>query len=176
MKSLEFIFQETKIHFLMDYEGHVMVNATEMAQAFGKRTDVFLKTEHVKAFISAAIRPPYGGRIKVNSIEDLVKNRGRNGVFFHRALALKFAAWLDPEFEVWVFTEIDELLFGNYKKHWEAHAAQEKARIEMEELKRKMLSDPDVDTVRSYFEHENMFKNAKSAKTNAIKNQLRLFE
>jgi hypothetical protein len=32
----------------------------------------------------------------------------------HRVLALKFAAWLSPDFELWVYTTIDKLLFGKY--------------------------------------------------------------
>ena len=34
----------------------------------------------------------------------------------HRVLALKFAAWLDPVFEVWVYTTIDDILFGRYRQ------------------------------------------------------------
>lgn len=32
----------------------------------------------------------------------------------HRILALKFAAWLSPDFELWVYSTIDKLLFGKY--------------------------------------------------------------
>ena len=32
----------------------------------------------------------------------------------HRILALKFAAWLNPELELWVYETIDEILFGEY--------------------------------------------------------------
>lgn len=31
----------------------------------------------------------------------------------HRILALKFAAWLDPEFELWVYQTIDDIIFGS---------------------------------------------------------------
>jgi hypothetical protein len=30
----------------------------------------------------------------------------------HRVLAIKFAAWLSPRFELWVYLTIDQLLFG----------------------------------------------------------------
>ena len=54
MKTLEFIYQETEIHFLVNpLDKNVMVNATEMAKLFGKETRVFLKTDHAKAFIEA---------------------------------------------------------------------------------------------------------------------------
>ena len=114
MKTLEFIYQEKEIHFLVNpNDKNVMINATEMAKMFGKRTNVFLKTDHAKAFIeelertlnggrSETIRTPYGVRI--------IENRSRNGVYFNEILALKFAAWLDPKFEIWVYQTIRELL------------------------------------------------------------------
>ena len=43
MKALEFIYQDTEIAFLLGTEKNVMVNATEMAKAFGKRTSDFLQ-------------------------------------------------------------------------------------------------------------------------------------
>ena len=168
MKTLEFIYQENEIHFLVNpTDKNVMINATEMAKMFGKRTDHFLKTDHAKAFIDACNLPPNGGR--------LIENRGRNGVYFERRLALKFAAWLDPKFEVWVFSTIDEIVYGNYQKHWEAHAAQEKARLEMETLERKLKTSPDLETVNKYFDAVKSFKAPKAAKTWAIRNQLKLF-
>lgn len=55
MRTLEFIYQETEIHFLVNpMDKNVMVNATEMAKLFGKETRVFLKSDHAKAFIKAA--------------------------------------------------------------------------------------------------------------------------
>ena len=29
-------------------------------------------------------------------------------------MALKFAAWLNPDFEIWVYSTIDNILFGSY--------------------------------------------------------------
>ena len=29
-------------------------------------------------------------------------------------LAIKYAAWLNPDFELWVYTTIDNILFGSY--------------------------------------------------------------
>lgn len=168
MKTLEFIYQETEIHFcIYGDDKDVMVNASEMAQLFERRTKDFLKTEHAKAFIKVAKRAPNGARI--------IENRGRNGIYFNKRLALKFAAWLSPEFEYWVYSTIDEIVFGNYKKHWQAHAQQEAAKIKMQELKEQMLSSPTAEVVRNYFEQERILKEAKNAKTRAIKNQLNLF-
>ena len=119
---LEYIFQETKIHFLLENEENVMVNATEMAKIIKRRTKDFLKTEQTKVFTEALKRALNGAQI--------IDDRGRNGIYFERRLALKFAAWLDPDFELWVFSKIDEILFGKYKEHKEAALA----RIEAEKV------------------------------------------
>lgn len=172
MKTVKFNYQDNEIEFLIDpTNDNVMVNATEMAKLFNKRTDVFLKTSSAKMFIAEVERPPNGGR----SDQKIIENRGHMGIYFNRVLALKFAAWLDVKFELWVFSTIDEIIFGHYKKHWEAHAMQEQARIDMDSLKQKMLTKPTLENVQAYFEAERNFKTAKSDKTKAIKQQLNLF-
>ena len=57
----------------------------------------------------------------------------------HRILALKFAAWLDPDFEVWVFETIDNLLLGHYKEQKEATAEKLKAEQELELKKQELI-------------------------------------
>lgn len=198
MKSLEFIYQDTQIHFALQNEGHVMVNATEMAKAFNKETRVFLKTAHAKAFIDVLLSTPNDGYISVKNSSllknerapngarsenliipkgsnKIIDNRGHMGIYFERRLALKFAAWLSPEFEVWVFSTLDTILFGNYKKHWDAHIAQESAKQKMRDLKTEMLINPTADIVEQYFEAEQQLNEAKNTKSKAIRNQYKLF-
>jgi len=169
MKTLEFIYQETQIHFLVNpLDKNVMVNATEMAKIFDKKTELFLKSQHAKAFIEVANRQPNGRQI--------IEDRGRNGIYFNKRLALKFAAWLSPEFEYWIYSTIDEIVFGNYQKHWEAHAHQELAKINMKNIKAEILENPTPVSVQLYFKHEREYKSWKNAKTAAIRNQLKLFD
>ena len=173
MKTLEFLYQETEIHFLVNpLDKHVMVNATEMAKLFDKRVDHFTKTDHAKAFIKVMEnninQTPNGGRI--------IENRGRNGIYFDRRLALKFAAWLSPEFEYWIYSTIDTIVFGNYKKHWEAHITQEEAKAKMEKLKQQMLLKPSLEITRAYFEAEKVVNTAKNTKLSAIRNQYKMFD
>lgn len=172
MKTLEYIYRDSQIHFLVNpLDKNVMINATEMAQMFGKRVNHFTRSSHAKSFINILekeiIRTPNGGRI--------IDNRGRNGIYFNRLLALKFAAWLNPEFEFWVFSKIEEISFGNYKKHWDAHVKQEQAREKMQMLKSQLLDDPNKEVAEEYFEAEQDFALAKNAKTAAIKSQSKLF-
>jgi len=172
MKTLEFIYQETEIHFLVNpHNKNVMVNATEMAQLFNRKTEKFLRTDTTKEFIKVLERHPKG----VRSEEKITDNRGHMGIYFSRILALKFAAWLNPEFEVWIFSTMDEIIFGNYKKHWDAHAQQEAARVLMEKLKEELLDHGSPELAKEYFNAERLFSIAKNDKSNAIRNQIKLF-
>lgn len=173
-KALEFIYQDTQIHFLLSNNDNVMVNATEMAKAFGKRVDHFLKADHVKAFIHVLEFTPNGGNSEPLSMNKIIKTKGHSGTFFHRALALKFAAWLDPSFEIWVYQTIEKVLFGYYKEHWDAHMEQEKAKKQMEVLKSKMIKNPTQEDVIAYFEQERIYNQAKASKQKAISNQYKL--
>jgi len=110
---LKFTYQETEIDFLQS-SSSIMVNATEMAKLFGKRVDVFLKSDHAQAFIEALKLTPYGGSFDSLADADIIKSRSGSRTYFHRLLALKFAAWLSPEFEVWVYSTIDHILFSYY--------------------------------------------------------------
>lgn len=175
-KALEFIYQDTQIHFLIGNEKNVMVNATEMAKAFGKRIDVFLKTDPTKAFINAVEFPPKGGNINPILRKDLIQTKGKNGTFFHEILAFKFAAWLDPNFEVWVYSTITKILLGHYKQHWDAHIKQEDAKTRMEKSKEKLLLNASQEEVIAYFEAEKEYNSAKNDKKKAILNQYRLFD
>lgn len=167
MQTLQFIYESTQIHFLVNpSDKNVMINATEMAKLFNKKTELFLKSAHAKAFINEANLQPNGGR--------LIENRGRNGIYFERRLALKFAAWLDPKFELWVFSKLDDLVFGNYKKHWDAHVMQTDAEEEILKVKEKMILAPTKELVQDYFKLEETIKKAKSLKRTAISNQLKL--
>jgi hypothetical protein len=114
-KAVEFIYQDTEIHNLFSKDENVMVNATEMAKAFGKRISFFLKSDHAKAFIKVLELTPYGDSSVLLKPKEIILTRNGVGTYFHRILALKFAAWLDPKFELWVHSKIEEVLFGKAK-------------------------------------------------------------
>jgi len=174
MKSLEFIYQDVEIHFLLGNDKDVMVNATEMAKAFGKRVDVFIKADHVKEFISVLEFTPYGGNSTPLTRDEIIQTKGQNGTYFHKILALKFAAWLDPIFEVWVYSTIEDILFGNYKRHWDAHIKQEQTKEEMESIKLRLITNPTTEDVVRYFQLEQVYKNCSAEKAKAIKSQYKL--
>lgn len=107
MKTLEFIYQDTQIHFLLNpTDDNVMVNATEMAKAFDKRTDHYLQNSTTKELINELKVPEISGTLEPK----IVDNRGRNGIWFHQDLAIDFAMWLDVKFRVWVCRTIREMV------------------------------------------------------------------
>ena len=184
-KAVEFIYQETEIHFLLGNEKNVMVNATEMAKAFGKRIENFRRLDETKVFINALLKHENSKlahshvselRPKKMTESDLIQTKNGVATYYHRKLALEFATWLDVDFKVWIIDTIDDLLFGNYKKHWDAHVKQEDAKTLMEEAKQRLLLNPTQADVIAYFNAENEFKSAKSEKQKAISNQYKLFE
>ena len=59
----------------------------------------------------------------------------------HRILALKFAAWLNPKFELWVYSTIDELLFGHFKRIEESLRQSAKRRNRINELELSLLQE-----------------------------------
>ena len=93
----------------------------------------------------------------------------------HRVLALKFAAWLDPKFEVWVFSTIDRILLGHYRELKEATIEKIKAQQELEEKKAALLKEhPEAAEI---FDIQTRIQQADRKRYKAIKastNQMRL--
>lgn len=180
MKTLEFLYQENEIHFLVNpNDKNVMINATEMAKPFNKQLDNFTRLEGTQKFIKALLKSENSKFAPSDVREQLTEKHliyGTNkATFMHRKLAMYFAFWLDVDFQIWIIDTIDEVIFGNYQKHWEAHAQQEVAKVAMEDLKTEMLLNPTPESVAQYFEYERDVKNAKLAKTRAIRNQYKMF-
>ncbi len=93
-----------------------MINATEMAKPFGKLVGNFLKTGPTKDFIGL-LEYRYslkniGQNEPKREVLRIVKGGKpeQQGTWMDEKLALKFAAWLSPEFELWVYDRIEELL------------------------------------------------------------------
>lgn len=180
MKTLEFIYEETQIHFLVNpLDKNVMVNATEMAKLFGKQIDNFTRLEGTQKFIAALLKSENSKFVPSDVREQLIEKdliySTNKATFMNRKLAIYFAFWIDVDFQIWIIDTIDEIVFGNYKKHWEAHAHQEQQKTLMENIKNKMLLNPTPKMVTQYFEYEREYNLAKQEKTRAIRNQLKLF-
>ncbi|MDA3912278.1 MAG: KilA-N domain-containing protein [Bacteroidales bacterium] len=135
MQTLKFSYHESEISFTYGSEENVMVNATEMTKVFGKRIPFFLKADHTKVFINALELTPFGDSSEPLKRDEIIKTVNGVSTWMHRILALKFAAWLDPKFEVWIFSTIDEIILGAYRQHKVASIAKIKAQKALEDKK-----------------------------------------
>jgi hypothetical protein len=123
MKNVKFTFEGSEITFTFDTENKIMVNATEMAKVFNARINDFIRLDNTKSFIKECLSCGISRNsdeenngnsryLNIESEEDLYTTNHRLGTFMHQVLALKFAAWISPKFELWVYCTIQHLLFG----------------------------------------------------------------
>lgn len=127
----------------------VMVNATEMAKIFGKQVNEFTTNKDTIAFINECLKngnsrflfPEYADNEMVVTEEMIISSRQKTGTWMHRVLALKFAAWLNPTFELWVYSTIDELLFGKYRQMEASIKLSAERRNHIEQLKKELAHD-----------------------------------
>lgn len=97
-------------------DGNKMINATEMAKPFkGKMVGDFLRLKNTQEYIQL-IDERYGNShiAPFREVLRVVKGgdaaEGLQGTWMDEKLALKFAAWLSPRFELWVYDRIQELI------------------------------------------------------------------
>lgn len=95
-------------------DGNKMINATQMARPFkGKLVADFLRLKNTKDYI-LVLESRYGNSHNGNKREVLSVVQGGTpelqGTWMDEKLALKFAAWLSPYFELWVYDRIQELI------------------------------------------------------------------
>lgn len=89
--------------------GNVMVNATQMAKAYGVRTHDWLITQQSKDLLKAVAK----WRNLASADLQIVIKGGipqEQGTWFHEDVALLFAQWLSPEFYVACNMKLKELL------------------------------------------------------------------
>ena len=101
-------YQQTPICFNIG-NGDIMVNATQMAKPFGKLPAHFLANQQTKEFLDV-LHSRYRNSDNASEILRVVQGGVEQGTWMHQKLALKFAGWLSPEFELWVYDRIEELL------------------------------------------------------------------
>ena len=70
---------------------------------------------------------------------EIIQTKGQSGTWMHRILALKFAAWLDTKFEIWVFSTIDQILLVAYCDQKDATTERLNAERSLEIKKRELI-------------------------------------
>ena len=140
MEMMKFEYNNTVVDFDFS-DQNVMVNATQMAKIFGKEIKDFMRNEATKAFIQECLKTENSPFLNLKSEEDLVISKQKTGTWMHRVLALKFAAWLDPTFELWVYVTIDYIIFGHYREMEINYKESAKRRNRIAELERKLMEN-----------------------------------
>lgn len=130
----KFSYQGSEITFQLG-NGDVMVNATEMAKAFGKRVPEWTRLQSTKDFIDELWTIRNGGNPAVQKMHyDIYQtnDQGLNhilkqfdkdlhlivttsggqiqGTWMHEDVALEFARWLSPSFAIWCNDHIKQML------------------------------------------------------------------
>lgn len=134
MSTKQFEYNGVVVDFEVN-DNNVMVNATQMAKVFNKQVTKFMQLDSTAAFINEALKSENSHYLKVFSQSDLYYSSQKTGTWMHRILALKFAAWLNPSFELWVYSTIDEILFGSYREDEES--LKKIAKLQLEIFKRE---------------------------------------
>jgi hypothetical protein len=167
MKSLKYIYNDHYIEFLQG-GNNVMVNATQMAKTFNKEVYQFTRIDETKNFISACLKPQICGLLGVKSESDLIVSKQKSGTLMHRILALKFAAWLDPDFEVWVYSTIDRILYSHFQEMKSATLEKISIEKEREQVREELLRKYPKDFSK-FLELEGKLTIADRKRINAIK-------
>ena len=130
----KFDYLGTNITFQLS-NGQVMVNATEMAKAFGKRVPEWTRLQSTKDFLDELWTIRKGGNSAVQKMHyDIYQtnDEGLNhilkqfdkdlhlivttsggqiqGTWVHEDVALEFARWLSPSFAIWCNDHIKQML------------------------------------------------------------------
>lgn len=133
MENVKKMYREFPIEFLINSDD-VMVNASHMAAVFDKRIVNFTRGENYesfkdslrksKKFLSYVQRSSLKSETSTMVFDRIIpdeeldkfmihtKQGFNKTTYMYRTLALKFAAWLDPDFEVWVYEMIEDILFS----------------------------------------------------------------
>ena len=119
---------------------NVMVNATQMAKAFGKTCKDWLRTEQAQRMIEAI-----SSRQKCHLTDLVIVINGgeanEHGTWMHEDVALVFAQWLSPDFYVWCNDRIKELIKNGVSDIRKTPADRMKE-LDIEEMKaRKGIAD-----------------------------------
>ncbi|MFZ4549412.1 MAG: KilA-N domain-containing protein, partial [Bacteroidales bacterium] len=104
--------------------------------------------------------------------EDLIVSSQKTGTWMHRILAMKFAAWLSPAFEFWIYSVIDELLFGHYREMEEMLLRSAETRNRIDSLKEQLRED---DRFAELENLEVLYKQYLRNRSRKTTNQLELF-
>lgn len=166
---MKFSYNKNNICFELTGKENVMVNATEMAKTEGKQVVAFLRNEDTKKFIEEALKSENSHFLGIKKESDLIISKQKSGTWMHKVLALKFAAWLSPAFELWVYSTIEKIISG-YGKELKT-SIQNTVMLRNKLAKLKTTLENENEDFRQYLEIEKQIKRERSSRVRATKNQ-----
>lgn len=173
MEIVHFIYEgnpECPVDFEPTDRDNVMVNATQMAAIFGKDVFQFTRIDDTKSFIESCLKPQNCGLLGIKNKSDLIISKQKSGTWMHRILALKFAAWLNSDFEVWVYITIDQILNQYFREQRDARIEKLRIKQRKESLRTELLKKyPDF---AEYAELEQLEKESDIKIIKSVKKQV----
>lgn len=160
------VFDENAISFAFDKDNSMMINATEMAKAFNAEVAHFMGNKDTKLFIDSCLKTRNSEFLGIKYVDDLYTSRQKSGTWMHRVLALKFAAWLSPDFEVWVYSTIEKLLFGKHVERERSFERTLRLQKEMNAIRDKLPEERTGDDFNRYLEIEREMNREKAVRKN----------
>jgi len=169
----------------------VMVNATQMGNAFEKKVAFFLRNKQIQEFIDV-LEKEFGNKnyceivmyeneqqvanLQLDQVvnekktvsENILKvvHGGReNGTWMHRYLSIAFAMWLSPYFLLWVTQIIEEILFGFAREQDASFEHTVELQAQLKELENKENKGEDLAKYIEIQEELNNEKNNRTKKT-----------
>jgi hypothetical protein len=171
METVQFIYKTQPVDFQPAGTDNVMVNATQMAKIFNKQVIAFLRNDDTKNFISECLKSENSHFLNVKNEEDLITSSQKSGTWMHRILALKFAAWLDPAFELWVYITIDRIINHYFREQRDAMIEKLTLKAKKEALKIELIAKhPEL---LEYFDLEDQEKSINARRAAIVREQMK---
>ena len=174
MNIQKFQFNDVEIEFDLRQGKNMMVNATEMAKVFGETVEHFTRLDTTKKFIESCLKNPYMGFLGIENEGDLIISKQKSGTWMHEVLALKFAAWLNSDFDVWVFITIRNILYEFAHEIEDSISESIRLQREQDSIKNKLAKEnPEF---MKYLTIQDKINNSRTRRRLATKNKFREVE
>lgn len=113
---IPFDYQGQPVHFNADG----WINATVVAERFGKKPAHWLELESTKEYIQRLSQRVASnvGKTDITLVKTRRGNSETSGTWLHPKLAVKFARWLSVDFEIWCDEQIDQLIREGGGQSW----------------------------------------------------------
>ena len=125
-----------------------------------------------KDFILECLKTENSRFLGIEKESDLFESVQQKGTWMHKVLALKFAAWLNPAFELWVYMTLEKLIFAEYENHRKSLQETAKRRLKMEELKERLKDNEEFLALEKLRDED---RSAIYGRTKMNQNQIKIF-